>query len=99
MHSFDIDVSYCDPEFVPIGSENGFRDINPVYFIVGKDSEMEIDVPEFMLTAVDCRYNKKVRTWIETSEKPNQDNPVFERHPFPDNIRFFYSLNETYYVD
>ena len=60
---------------------------------------MEIDVPEFMMTTVDCRYNKKVRTWIEISEKPNQSNPVFERHEFPENIRFFYSLNETYYVD
>ena len=96
--TFDIDVTYCNPEFVPIGSENGFRHINPVFFIVGKDSEMYLDVPEFMLTQYDCRYEKKMRTWIEIKEKPHQENTEIEIHPFPDNIRYFYSQNDRHYV-
>ena len=86
--SFDIDVTYCIPEFVPIGPENGFRHINPVYFIVGKDSEMYIDVPEFLLTQLDCIYDKKVRTWTESV--PTRENEDIEILPFPENIHFFY---------
>ena len=92
-----MEISYCEPEFVPIGHDNGFRHINPVYFIVGKDSEMDIDVPEFKLTEVDCLYKKKTRSWVESVPKYKNDD--IEILPLPDNIRFFYSLNDELRVD
>ena len=58
---------------------------------------MDIDVPEFMLTNVDCNYVKQVRSWVET--RPKQENEEIIRLPFPDNIRFFYSLDEDLQVD
>ena len=67
--NFYIDVTYCLPEFVEIGLNNGFRHVDPVYFIVGKDSEMYIDVPEFMLTDPRCVFHKYVDYWVE--KKPS----------------------------
>ena len=86
-------MTYCEPEFVEIGDENGFRHIDPVYFIIGKDSEMYIDVPEFMLTEPRCIYPKHVDYWIE--KKAAQDGEEPDKDDFPDNIRFFYSLDKS----